>query len=103
MPQVAVGRPFDELELPDEHRAEPSAFVHFLGGEPLSPSSRFRLREIGEWALCPGKGLESPEELVARCSREPASGASCIHQVGAVVVAEYDGVEVPGAQRVARD
>ena len=40
VPQVAVWRRFEEFELPDQQRGEPSAFLHFLRGQPLAPSAR---------------------------------------------------------------
>jgi len=48
---AAFWPPFDELQLADEHRIQPPALLHLLGGKPLAPSSAFRLGEVVERTL----------------------------------------------------
>ena len=38
MPEMSIGRPFEELELPDEDGLHPPALVYLRGRQPLSPA-----------------------------------------------------------------
>jgi hypothetical protein len=51
VPKVAVRRPFDELELPDELRLEPPTFHHFRGGQTCSPTPSLFLGQVREGAF----------------------------------------------------
>jgi len=63
MPQMIVGRPFGELELPNEHRLDPAALLHLGRRKPLAPPAAFGLWEIRERA--PGD-LETAKPLQQR-------------------------------------
>src|SRR5579871_6734810 len=101
MPQVAIGRPLYELKLCDQHRLKPTALLHLLGGQPISPATGPRLGKVGKGTLGGLEAVESSEDLLARSRGEPDASAASIDEPVAVVVAEDQRIEVPRHGRVA--
>ena len=71
VPEVRVGGPFDELELPHQQWAQPPAVFHFLCRDALSPSPRAFLREAEERAVVREQGRHLLDERGAACSVNP--------------------------------
>src|ERR1700680_3202178 len=49
VPQMVISGPFNEFELPHEHRFQPPAIDHFLRGQAGTPASGLRFGQIREW------------------------------------------------------
>ena len=94
MPQMAVRRPFDVLELSHQNRLQPAALLHFVGGETLPPASASGLREVCEWALRDLQAAEPSIQLLPRRRRETVAGSRDIHELAAFEIAADDGVEI---------
>jgi hypothetical protein len=62
VPQVAIWRPFGELELAHEQRFQPSAILHFLGG--VNPC--YAITETSSTPVILGVGLGSKSPLPLR-------------------------------------
>src|SRR3954467_10684931 len=103
MPQVIVGRPFHELELPYEYGFQPAAFRHLCRRESLSPSAASRLRQIGEWTLRGLQTAEVGEEFLARTRSKSVPGPRHVDQSIAFVISEDQGIEVLRARRIPAD
>ena len=52
VPKVAIRRPFDELELPNDLRLEPSTLHHLCGRQTCTPTASLFL-----WQICEGAFL----------------------------------------------
>ena len=67
VPEVAVRRPFDELELPDELRLEPPTFHHFRGGQTCSPTSSPFPGKFAKRAFLDFPRLDLLEQFRSQC------------------------------------
>jgi hypothetical protein len=65
MPQVAGVGPFDESDLADQSRFDPSTLVHFLCGQGLAPPRGSFLRQILEGTLDGLECLKGRGELIS--------------------------------------
>jgi hypothetical protein len=61
--EVTSIRPFDKSDLTDQLRFHPAALLHLLHSERFSPSRRFLLGKVGEWALHRPELLDRRENL----------------------------------------
>ena len=66
-----IARPFQELELPDEHRPQPAAIRHLGFDQPGAPSATLGLWQIGERTLTDRQCLEAPHQLRPQGGRDP--------------------------------
>src|SRR5579871_5284848 len=95
MPQVAIGRPLYELKLCDQHRLKPTALLHLLGGQTISPATGPRLGKVGKGTLGGLEAVESSEDLLARSRCEPYASSASIDEPVTFVVAKDQRIEVP--------
>jgi len=51
MPEMVDIGPFEKLNLRDDFRADPNAFLHLLSGQSLAPSRLPGFGQIHKWAL----------------------------------------------------
>ena len=103
MPQMAVWCPLQKLELPDQQWLQPSALVHLLSGQSLTPAAATRCRQIREGALRDFQILELPKQLLAERWCESVSRARGIHELVAFVVSEDQSIEILSSRGVASD
>jgi len=97
MPQMAVRRPFDVLELSYQDRIQPPALLHLVSGETLAPASASGLREVDERTLRDLQPAEPSIQLLPRRRRETVAGSRDIHELAAFEIAADDGVEILAA------
>jgi hypothetical protein len=97
MAQMIVGRPFKKLELTHQHGLEPAAFFHLCGRKSLSPAPAAGFGQVRKRALCCFQPLKLPKQLLARRGREPVASSGDIDEFVAIVIAEDQSIEVPGA------
>ena len=103
MTQVAVKRPFDELELPHKLRLEPPTSHHFRGGKTCAPTPGLLLRQIREGAFLDFQWLDLLEQFRSRCGGEASAGPGGIDQLVTLVVADDKRIEVLERRRVSGD
>src|SRR5687767_14681747 len=103
MAQVILAGPFEELDLGDQHRLQPSAVLHLGGRQTRTPATALRLWQIHERAILDFESAEFLEELLPDYWREAVTGARHVDEAVALVVAQDQGVKGPGADRVAAD
>jgi hypothetical protein len=103
MPQVLVLCPLDEFEPRHENRLQPTAALHLLGRQALTPASVPCFGQICKRALARLKPVEPADEGIPERRRESAARPPCIEQPRPVVVAEDQCVERRVADGVAAD
>jgi hypothetical protein len=103
MTKVILWRPLHKLKLPNQHRLQPSTFLHLLRGKPRAPAPRPFLRQVHERALRGLQPAEPPIQLLRESRREAVPGPSRVQEAVAFVVAEDQRVEPFRAAGVAAD
>jgi len=101
MPQVIFPRPFQELDLRDQHWLQPPAVLHFRCRQASTPPAALCLREISRRAILDFQPAQFLEQLLPHDRREPVAGACSVDQPVALVVPEDEGVERLRPNRVA--
>src|SRR5580698_8406584 len=101
--QVMDIRPFDKFELSHEDRLEPPTIGHLRGRQPGTPAPGFFFGQIRERAFRDLQRLEFPEQRLARRRRESVARPRGVDQLAAVVITDYQRIEVPGTRRIASD
>src|SRR5580698_5436856 len=94
MPEVIVGRPFRELELPDQDGLKPAAILHFRCGQPCAPPAALRLGKVSERTFLHLQRPQLLEQLLAGRGGESVTCARDILKLPIVVVAKDQRVEV---------
>src|SRR5438045_4031312 len=75
VPKVIFARPFQELNLRDQHRLKPTAVLHLRCRQARTPSAALRLREIHERAILYFQPAEFLEQLLPDDRRKSVSSA----------------------------
>jgi hypothetical protein len=92
--------PFNELELPDKRRLDPSTLLHLRGGQPCPAFFSGRLAN-GHSLICSGLNFLNNSRREAGVN--PFARARRVHEVRPVVVADHQRIEVLGRRRASAD
>src|ERR1700682_5167929 len=103
VPQMVLSGPFNEFELPHEHRFQPPAIDHFLRGQAGTPASGLRFGQIREWTSGDLERLKPLHQILAQTRSESVAGPSRVDQLPVLVVAEDERVERHATDRVPPD
>lgn len=103
MPQLRPICPFDERDLADQLWLKPSAFLHLLGRERLSPAGRLLLGQVGEGATRRREFLEQRENLVAITGHEAIPDLRHVEQTLGFINADEQRIKAVCAGHVAGD
>src|SRR5579859_7811624 len=103
MPQVIIGRPLGEFELPYQHRLDPLACFHLCRGEPLAPATASGLWEIRERARVDFQTAKPLQQVFPQPRREAVARPSNIEQLRLIVISKYQSIKGRSAQRISGD
>src|SRR6516162_3310422 len=101
--QVVIWRLLQILKSPHQHRLEPAALPHLLGGQALAPAACSGLRQIRKGTLGACQFLEPPIQLLSGSRRKPITGSCDIQKPAVLVAPEDQGVKVSGSGRISTD
>jgi hypothetical protein len=102
MSQLIGPSPLQELDLRDYLRTQPNTFLHFVGSEPLTPSTGGQLREVGEGAKGHlGVFSNSLEDLASRRRHQACPHPGCVNEVLPTVETHHQGINAQMAGNVA--
>src|SRR5215831_1745790 len=90
---MSFSGPFRKLELSHEHGAEPPAIAHLLFRQSLPKSPAVCFRKVQEGTVGDFQFLELREQPTSCSGREAAARPGDIHQLLAIVISEYEGVQ----------